>query len=91
MVMPNRHDGASSPEWWDDLPPGVKQRVSRPTSSDRPDHADRGVDREEQDHPVYRPAILAELSPIAIFFVLTSIVIVLFLLLTLSFLFASDA
>ena len=28
MVMRNRHDGKNTPEWWDDLPPAVRKRIS---------------------------------------------------------------
>lgn len=34
MVMRNRHDGASSPGWWDDLPPAVRSRFGVLTDLD---------------------------------------------------------
>ena len=34
MVMRNRHDGAGTPGWWDDLPPRVRERFgTRPADS----------------------------------------------------------
>jgi hypothetical protein len=87
MVMPNRHDGASSPEWWDDLPPEVRRRVSRPVSVATPDSSpDRGVDHAEQDRPTYRPAVVADLSRLALLFLVIVLANVLFLLIALSFL-----
>ena len=85
MVMPNRHDGASSPEWWDDLPPEVKRRVARP-AADEPT-ADRATETAAPDRSVYRPRVFSDLSRLALFFLIAALANVLFLLIALSFLF----
>ena len=96
MVMPNRHDGASSPEWWDDLPPEVKRRISPPapdpSAGSVPDRvpdpaANRGVDRAESDRPAFRPAVVGDLSRLALLFLVVVLGNVLFLLIALSFVF----
>ncbi len=78
--MQNRHDGANSPNWWDDLPPSVKRRVSRPQpeaeSSAHPD-----------DSFPYQPAVVSDLSRLAILFLVVAVANILFLLIALSFLF----
>ena len=86
MVMPNQHDGASSPGWWDDLPSGVKRRVSRPmpTPADEPPRS-RHEHPELQPAP-YRPAVVSDLSRLAILFLVVALANILFLLVALSFL-----
>jgi hypothetical protein len=79
MVMQNRQDGSGSPSWWDDLPPGVKRRITKPeTTSPAPP---------EPEHTPYRPAVVADLSRLAILFFAVAVVNILFLLIALSFLF----
>jgi hypothetical protein len=87
MVMPNQHDGASSPGWWDDLPSGVKRRVSRPvtTLADEPPRARRDEHPETQPAP-YRPAVVSDLSRLAMLFLVVALANILFLLVALSFL-----
>ena len=87
MVMPNQHDGASSPGWWDDLPPQVKQRVSPPvpTSAIEPPPA-RREEFPEHDPAPYRPAVISDLSRLAILFLVVALANVLFLLVALPFL-----
>ena len=86
MVMQNRHDGANSPSWWDDLPLPVKQRVPQPASN-LP--ANRTSDCAEDTPEPTRSTIVADLSRLAILFCVVSLVNVIFLLLALSFLFGS--
>ncbi|HVL10974.1 MAG TPA: hypothetical protein VM529_00310 [Gemmata sp.] len=81
--MPNRSDGASSPEWWDDLPPEVKRRVARPA----PEPAvGRETDRAPEVPASHRPTLLADLSRLALLFLVIVLANVLFLLIALSFL-----
>jgi hypothetical protein len=88
MVMPNRHDGASSPEWWDDLPPEVKRRIARPTAEAVPEPTeDRVVETAIPDRSPYRPRVFSDLSRIALFFLIAALANVLFLLIALSFVF----
>jgi hypothetical protein len=82
MVMPNRHDGANSPGWWDDLPSSVKRRISKPDPS-TPAHRSS----ERQEEAPYRPAVVADLSRLAILFFVVALANVVFLLIALSFLF----
>jgi hypothetical protein len=87
MVMPNRHDGASSPEWWDDLPPEVKRRIARPP-------ADAAFDRTAEaatPDRAYRPRVFSDLSRLALFFLVAALANVVFLLIALSFLFNRTA
>ena len=87
MVMPNRHDGASSPEWWDDLPPEVKRRIARPLADAAPEPAADRVETATQDHSPYRPRVFSDLTRIALFFLIAALANVLFLLIALSFVF----
>jgi len=80
MVMRNRHDNANSPEWWDDLPPAVKKRLSRPVP--QPEH----VSPSDHPEPPYRPPVVSDLSRLAILFFVVALANVLFLLLALAFL-----
>jgi hypothetical protein len=88
MVMPNRHDGASSPEWWDDLPPEVKRRIARPPADGVPEPAaDRVTEAAAPDRSFDRPRVFSDLSRLALFFLIAALANVLFLLIALSFLF----
>ena len=82
MVMRNGRNG-SGPGWWDDLPPAVRRRVSRPEPDARPDP---GAPRDAADGPSYRPAVLSDLTRLGLVFVLVALSNLLFLLLALSFL-----
>ncbi len=82
MVMRNRHDGGNSPGWWDDLPPAVKKRLSRPQPAPPP----ATETHPKEPEPAYRPAIVSDLSRLAILFVMVALANVLFLLLALAFL-----
>lgn len=88
MVMRNRHNGGHSSEWWDDLPPRVKKRVSRPVADD-----------DETDDPPAAPVAPAgspvhhhhtnwvrELTRLGLLFLAIAIGNILFLLLCLAFL-----
>lgn len=79
MVMRNTRDGTNSSDWWDDLPPGVRKRVSRPDPEP------------ENTHPTpaetpYRPAVVSDLSRLAILMLVFALANVLFLMLALSYL-----
>jgi hypothetical protein len=81
MVMRNRHDGTNTPEWWDDLPPAVRKRIS-PMA--RPEE-DPGA--ELARGPVAsRAGILRDLTRLAALFVIVAVANLLFLLIALSFL-----
>ena len=84
MVMRNKHDGASSNGWWDDLPPAVKKRVT-PTQPADGEADDAGHSPQSGAAP-YRPAILSDLSRLAILFVAVALGNLAFLLIALSFL-----
>jgi hypothetical protein len=86
MVMPNQHDGASSPGWWEDLPPQVKQRVSPPVPTSAIEPPARREEFAEHDPAPYRPAVITDLSRLAILFLVVALANVLFLLVALSFL-----
>jgi hypothetical protein len=82
MVMRNRHDGASSSGWWDDLPPAVRRRIAHPPHS---------LDEEPEtiasrEPSAGRPSILRDLSRLAVLFLLVAIANLLFILIALSFL-----
>jgi hypothetical protein len=86
MVMPNQHDGGSSPGWWDDLPSAVKQRVSRPAPPAGESPRARQDEHHEPRPASYRPAVVYDLSRLAILFFVVALANVLFLLVALSFL-----
>lgn len=50
MVMRNRGDGSDAPHWWDDLPPRVRERFTRPTT--RTGHAESATQTQEPPPPV---------------------------------------
>jgi len=77
MVMRNRNDSADARRWWDDLPPGLRARVSCP-----PPHEEEGDD----SPPVVTPGELArDLSRLALLFFAIAIANMLFLLVALAF------
>jgi hypothetical protein len=84
MVMRNRHDSANSPGWWDDLPPAVQKRVRRPDPN-----ADQAR-QPETPEPAYRPAVLSDLSRLAILILVVALANILFLLVALSYLSGRD-
>jgi hypothetical protein len=84
MVMRNKHDGSSSNGWWDDLPPAVKKRVT-PAESPAAEDTDAGHSPPAAATPC-RPAILVDLSRLAILFVAVALGNLAFLLIALSFL-----
>jgi hypothetical protein len=87
MVMRNRHDGANAPEWWDDLPPGIKSRC---THSLHHKSQDRGatVDqlRQQPDNSSSPVSIARDLSWLALIFVIIALANILFLFAALSYL-----
>ena len=85
MVMPNQHDGASSPGWWDDLPPAVRKRISS-TFRHEWDGDARLPTTPPRDAGACRPSIVLDLSRLAILFLVVAIANLLFLLIALSFL-----
>ena len=89
MVMRNRHDGTNTPEWWDDLPPAVRKRITPPSQEPRRDRGRAGPDPGRE--PVApRPHIIRDLSRLAILFLVVAIANLLFLLIALSFLVGTD-
>jgi hypothetical protein len=79
MVMRNRNEGSDTPHWWDDLPPKVRNRFSKPPSAEDllPEPAAPAVSRGE---------LLGDLSRLAGMFFLIAIGNILFLLVALFFL-----
>jgi hypothetical protein len=82
MVMRNRHDGKNTPEWWDDLPPAVRKRIS-PAPSDESEGSSRDNCRDPVPH---RSRILRDLARLAVLFLIVALANLLFLLIALSFL-----
>ena len=80
MVTSNRNGGSDTPHWWDDLPPAVRRRVSRPEPEPRPGAADPA------GGPSYRPPVVRDLTRLGVVFLLVALCNLLFLLLALSFL-----
>jgi hypothetical protein len=84
MVMRNRHDGTNTPEWWDDLPPAVKQRISpaRRTFDDEPaspaPHASMEAVARRLGHLRY-------LTLLAMMFLAVALATLLFILIALSY------
>lgn len=80
MVMKNRGDGSDAPHWWDDLPPKVRGRITRPLVSPEPNS-----EPEDQPEPPIEPApvtrgeLIADLSRLAVAFALALLGILLFL------------
>jgi hypothetical protein len=71
--MRNRHDGANSSGWWDDLPPAVRRRIARPSPTQR------------EESSAGRPNIFRDLSRLAVLFLLIAIANLFFLAIALSF------
>lgn len=58
MVMRNRGDESDAPHWWDDLPPKMRERFTRPLA--QPDREE--VPRVEPPPPVSGSELIGELS-----------------------------
>jgi hypothetical protein len=83
MVMRNRGDGSDAPHWWDDLPPKVRERFTRPLA---PVHDEQPVARtEEPPPPVSGGELVGELSRLAVVFALVALGNILFLFAALYF------
>lgn len=85
MVMRNRHDGADTPNWWDDLPPGMRKRFANTSRHDASAGEESG--QAERDSRTYQPGIIRDLSRLAALFVFIAVANLLFLLIALTFLF----
>jgi hypothetical protein len=77
--MRNRHEGGGTPQWWDDLPPQVRNRFKQPVAQ-----------QEEQaappDSPLFsRLNLLVDLSKLAAVLFLVSVGILLYLLVAMSY------
>jgi hypothetical protein len=86
MVMQNRHDGAQSHDWWDDLPPAVRKRFSCRPLPEPPQVP--STPRIEQEAARPRPGIMRDLGRVAGLFLVVAIANLLFLLLALIFIFS---
>lgn len=75
MVMPNRNGG--SPPEWDDLPPSVRKRFTRPLTDGDPPPAD--------PEPLAPRALIGDLSRLALAFLCVAVGNLLFLLVALWF------
>ena len=83
MVMPNRHDGTNTPEWWDDLPPAVRKRI---TPAPRAAQG-RELSPDQRRQPIaHRSGILRDLTRLVMLFLVVALAFLLFLLIALSFL-----
>jgi hypothetical protein len=88
MVMRNRHDGANTPNWWDDLPPGLRKRFANTPRPEPRREADEALRRSADREPApYRPGIIRDLSRMAVLFLAVALANLLFLLIALTFLF----
>jgi len=89
MAMRNRRDETNTPDWWDDLPPAIRQRITNPFRAERTIRND-----EPRDTPpstargphLHRPRLLRDLSQLAILFLVIAVASLLYLLIALSFL-----
>src|ERR1700722_11917627 len=89
MVMRNRHDGANTPQGWDDLPPEIKKRCANALHSWNQD--DLVTSREPQEEWFENPSpprvrIARDLSWLALIFVAIAFANLVFLLIAMSFL-----
>ena len=84
MVMRNRHDGANTPNWWDDLPPGLRKRFAN-TSQRDPSAREELRQSADRDPVPYRPGVVRDLSRLAALFFLVAVANLLFLLIALTF------
>jgi hypothetical protein len=85
MVMRNRHDGANTPGWWDDLPPALRKRF---TNSHRRESEAREVciNSNESETVPHRTGVVRDLSRLGMLFLIVALANLLFLLIALSFL-----
>lgn len=79
MVTSNRNGGSDTPHWWDDLPPKMRDRFSRPLAE--PEEPTRA----EQPAPVSGAELLGDLSRLAVAFLLVALGNLLFLFAALYF------
>jgi hypothetical protein len=77
MVMRNRGDGSDAPLWWDDLPPRVRDRFTRPAAAEPRDAP--ATRTEEPPPPVGTGELVGELSRLAGAFVIVVLGLLLFL------------
>ncbi len=85
MVMRNRYEGSGSPQWWDDLPPRVRQRFTYSRCEPAwPVRAAPSPPTTPEPTPK-RYQVLWDLSRFAALFVLASVVILFYLLIALSY------
>jgi hypothetical protein len=83
MVMRNRHDGTNTPEWWDDLPPAVRKRI---TPAPRTVQS-RDPSPDPRRQPVsHRSGVLRDLTRLLVLFLIVALAFLLFMLIALSFL-----
>ena len=77
MVMRNRHDGANTLEWWDDLPPAMRKRFTT---------ASRTETQGERETVANRRGLVRDLTRLAVLFAIVALANLFFLLFALSFL-----
>ncbi|MCS6866902.1 MAG: hypothetical protein RMJ56_12895 [Gemmataceae bacterium] len=87
MVMRNRYEGSGSPQWWDDLPPRVRQRFTPPRPGpELPTRSSPPAPPAAAPEPVpERHQVLLDLTRFAALFVLASVIILFYLLIALSY------
>lgn len=83
MVMRNRNNGGSAPHWWDDLPPKVRDRFTRPLATPEPSGAEPEAD--EPPRPLGRHELVTGLSALAALFTIFTFGIMLYLLVAVRF------
>jgi hypothetical protein len=86
MVMRNTSEGNGTPHWWDDLPPKVRERFTRPLTAEG-EEAGRADTAEADDppQPLSRGELVGNLSWLAAAFAIVTAVILLYLLVAVTY------
>lgn len=79
MVTSNRNGGSDTPHWWDDLPPQMRDRFTRPL------HEPEEPTPAERPSPISGGELLGDLSRLAVAFLLVALGNLLFLFAALYF------
>jgi hypothetical protein len=82
MVMRNRSDGSNTPHWWDDLPPKVRNRFTRPAArtNQRNEPNTDEADDAGPPRPLGRGELVSSLTALAALFALITAGIMLYLI-----------
>jgi hypothetical protein len=85
MVMRNRHDDAGMPNWRDDLPPSVRKRFGKSTSSEPVGNEEASPNAEGRETSSHA-GIVRDLTRLAALFLVVAVANLLFLLIAITFL-----